>query len=319
VDDEPATVAAASTTTTAARAIGKEARAAGASTPAARHRHYGDHGADHESVSSLNVGGDAHGRSIAKAPLVGYSPTMSWPQVRPRVLFSRCLEGDACRYDGDRVPDAFIGQLRRHVEAVDICPEVAIGLGVPRPPIRLLAEGRLVEPSTGRDLTRAMQTFTADTVRQMTTLDGVVLKSRSPSCGLGDTRLYSAADAEESSDLGHGLFACGIEAAFGDLAVSDEVRLSDASHRRGFLERLFTLAWLRDRAADRDAGLLPQLRRLLARDEPLHRGTLGVALTRSDSEAVRTAIAEALALGPATGAPVAPLAALPELYPPELS
>lgn len=237
---------------------------------------------------------------------------MSWPHARPRVLFSRCLAGDPCRYDGDRVPDTFIGRLRTHVEALNVCPEVAIGLGVPRPPIRRLAGGLLVEPSTGRDLTDAMSAFTAETLATAPTLDGAVLKSRSPSCGLGDTKLYASHEAAEPLELGYGVFAQGVQATHGGLAISDEVRLSDPSLRRAFLERLFALAWLRD-TPESHRDLVPRLRHLLAQDEALHLETLEVARARTADGAVLEAISEALSRGPE------PASAPTPLYPPELA
>ena len=58
---------------------------------------------------------------------------------RIRVGISSCLLGAAVRYDGGHKRDAWItGTLARHFEFVPVCPEVAIGLGTPRPPIRLV-------------------------------------------------------------------------------------------------------------------------------------------------------------------------------------
>ncbi len=59
--------------------------------------------------------------------------------ARPIVVSSRCLGFDACRYDGDVVENAFLPRLARHAEVIRICPEVEIGLGTPRPPIRVVA------------------------------------------------------------------------------------------------------------------------------------------------------------------------------------
>ncbi|MCS7155707.1 MAG: DUF523 domain-containing protein, partial [Bacteroidetes bacterium] len=54
------------------------------------------------------------------------------PFPRPRVLVSRCLEFDAVRYNGERIPDRIIRELMPHVEFVPVCPEVEVGMGVPR-------------------------------------------------------------------------------------------------------------------------------------------------------------------------------------------
>ncbi|MDP6942839.1 MAG: DUF523 domain-containing protein [Myxococcota bacterium] len=231
--------------------------------------------------------------------------------ARPRVLFSRCLALDPCRYDGDRVPDAFIGRLRAHVEAVDVCPEVAIGLGIPRPTIRLVGtpvNHRLIQPSTGRDLTGAMRAFTAQTIDALPPLDGAVLKSRSPSCGLGDTKVYDTAVAAEPVGLTHGVFAREIRGAARGLALADEARLGEPAVRRAFLERLFALAWLRDPTCT-SPDLAGRLRHLLALDEDHHRPTLEIALGRAPDPSIGAAIARALTDGPSRD-PDAPL-----LYP----
>lgn len=87
------------------------------------------------------------------------------PHPRPRLVVSRCLELAACRYDGATIRAPLVRRLAPFVELVPVCPEVEIGLGVPRDPVRLvtLPGGpdcpRMVQPSTGRDLTDAMTGF----------------------------------------------------------------------------------------------------------------------------------------------------------------
>ena len=77
-----------------------------------------------------------------------------WP--RPRVVVSACLGFAAVRYSGELIPDKVVAALKEHVDFVPVCPEVEIGLGVPRPVVRLVRgeEGpRMVQPKTGEDLT----------------------------------------------------------------------------------------------------------------------------------------------------------------------
>ncbi|MCP4249485.1 MAG: DUF523 domain-containing protein, partial [bacterium] len=74
----------------------------------------------------------------------------------PIVIVSRCLGFDACRYDGEVVEDDFVARLASRARLVPLCPELEVGLGVPREKIRLVGTGpgrRLVQPATGRDLT----------------------------------------------------------------------------------------------------------------------------------------------------------------------
>ena len=164
--------------------------------------------------------------------------------VRPVVLFSRCLAGEACRYDGGRVDAPVAERLRARVDARLLCPEVTLGLGTPRAPIRLVA-GRLLQPGTGRELTEPMRALGEAWAARADELDGAVLKSRSPSCGLVDAKQYARVDAEEPVGAGAGLFAATLVAGAPDLPVIDEARLElDAGARAVFLERV----WRRARA-----------------------------------------------------------------------
>jgi uncharacterized protein YbbK (DUF523 family) len=86
----------------------------------------------------------------------------------PRLVLSRCLELEACRYNAQTIRSGIVRMIEPFVEFVPVCPEVEIGLGVPRDPIRLVTGEsgdpdrgglRLVQPSTGRDLTARMTGF----------------------------------------------------------------------------------------------------------------------------------------------------------------
>jgi uncharacterized protein YbgA (DUF1722 family)/uncharacterized protein YbbK (DUF523 family) len=178
---------------------------------------------------------------------------------RPRLVVSRCLELAACRYNGATIRAPLVRRLEPYVELVPICPEVEVGLGVPRDPVRLVSPGdppggggalarrelRMVQPKSGRDLTAAMNSFSDDFLSRVEPVEGFLLKSRSPSCGIKDTKVYT--DAEEPMPLGKdaGLFARAVLDRFGDRAVEDEGRLTNFRLRHHFLTKLFTLARIR--------------------------------------------------------------------------
>jgi len=111
---------------------------------------------------------------------------------KPNVVVSKCLEFEACRYNGQMIHDAFVRKLEKHVNYVPVCPEVAIGLGVPRFPIRIVSpkERRLIQPATGRDITGDMSRFCEEFLSSLNEVDGFILKFRSPSCGFKDVRIY---------------------------------------------------------------------------------------------------------------------------------
>lgn len=146
--------------------------------------------------------------------------------------------------------------LADHVVYVPVCPEVRIGLGVPRAPIRIEEQGgvqRLMQPSTGLDLTERMtrfgERFAADTAE----VDGVLLKSRSPSCGIGDVKIF--ADGEPRTDGGTGMFARVLRERFAAVAMQDEARLKDPAALHDWLTRVWASARLRRARSAGGAGL----------------------------------------------------------------
>ena len=103
---------------------------------------------------------------------------------------SACLLGREVRYDGGHKRDRFLTDvLAPFVEWVPVCPEVELGLGIPRETIRLERDGqalRLVAPKSGADHTAAMERFARRRTAALRALDlsGYVLKKGSPSCGM---------------------------------------------------------------------------------------------------------------------------------------
>ena len=102
------------------------------------------------------------------------------PGARPRVGVSSCLLGEEVRFNGGHKRYRFLtDELAPHVDWVPYCPEVEIGLGTPREPIRLTAAGRLVNRGGTGDHTAAMTALPMPAE-----LDGYVFKAKSPSCGI---------------------------------------------------------------------------------------------------------------------------------------
>lgn len=168
---------------------------------------------------------------------------------KPVLVISECLEFEPCRYNGARIQFDLVNALAPYVEYHPVCPEVQVGLGVPRDPVRIVADGehsRLVQPSTGLDLTEDMQGFSARFLDGLDEVDGFILKSRSPSCGTGSVKVFAKADAGVVVRRGAGLFAAAVLERYGDLAVEDEGRLRNHRIREHFLTKLFAVARLRE-------------------------------------------------------------------------
>jgi len=188
----------------------------------------------------------------------GQPTTIEHP--RPRIVVSRCLGFAACRYNGEVLPERFIDRLAPYVDFVTVCPEVEIGLGTPRDPVRLVTKGNvrhLLQPATGLDVTTRMHQFNTRFLDGVGDVDGFILKSRSPSCGLLDAKHYPT--VEKSVALGRtaGLFGAAVLDRLGHLAVEDEARLLNLDLREHFLRKLYALARLRGlRARPSMAGLV---------------------------------------------------------------
>lgn len=176
--------------------------------------------------------------------------------MRPVLLVSECLAGSHCRYDGSSADDPVVRRLMPFCEIRTACPEVGIGLGVPRPPIRLVSDGSggvlLVQPATGRDLTSAMSAFCASLLSGPDGLDGAVLKSRSPSCGISDVRVHAGDDGHPLAGRRPGVFGGAVLEALGGRPAAHEGRLSNLRLREHFMTSVFTLA--RFRAAARECS-----------------------------------------------------------------
>jgi uncharacterized protein YbgA (DUF1722 family)/uncharacterized protein YbbK (DUF523 family) len=167
---------------------------------------------------------------------------------RPRIVLSKCLEVEACRYNGQMVRSFAVRSLDPWVEFVPICPEVEVGLGTPRDPIRLVRiEDRthLVQPSTGRDVTSDMRSFGDRFLGELGDVDGFLLKSKSPSCGIDGIKVYAAPENAPPIDKEPGMFATAVLDRFPDTPVEHEGRLTNLRIRDGFLTRIFALADLR--------------------------------------------------------------------------
>jgi uncharacterized protein YbgA (DUF1722 family)/uncharacterized protein YbbK (DUF523 family) len=160
-----------------------------------------------------------------------------------RLGVSSCLLGQPVRYDGGHKRDPFVVDLLGpFVEFVPFCPELELGLGVPRETIRLERRGEavhLVAPKSGRDLTVDMARLAEKRCRELATEDlaGYVLKKDSPSCGMERVKVYAETGMPEKS--GAGAFARVLQERFPHLPIEEEGRLHDPDLRERFVVRLF--------------------------------------------------------------------------------
>lgn len=162
---------------------------------------------------------------------------------RIRLGISSCLLGNKVRYDGGHKLDHFLAEtLGKYVDYVPVCPEVEIGLPVPREALRLTGDPlapRLMTNRSGEDVTERMQTWAKDRLTGLEKEDlcGFIFKSGSPSSGMERVRIYDSGGVPQK--IGIGIFARAFMERFPSLPVEDEGRLNDPDLRENFIERIF--------------------------------------------------------------------------------
>jgi uncharacterized protein YbgA (DUF1722 family)/uncharacterized protein YbbK (DUF523 family) len=165
------------------------------------------------------------------------------PEAEIRVGISSCLLGQKVRYDGGHKHDHYLTDvLGEWVTWVPVCPEVEIGLGIPRPSIRLELGGegpRLVSPRSGEDLTERMERYAEDRVARLQDLDldGYILKKDSPSCGMERVKVWGGSGGPVKD--GVGVYARVLQQRWPLLPLEEEGRLNDPVLRETFIERIF--------------------------------------------------------------------------------
>lgn len=196
---------------------------------------------------------------------------------------SSCLLGQQVRYDGGHKHDRYLTDvLAEHFELVPVCPELEVGMGVPREPIRLVAAPggaggvRLVGTRSERDHTEAMAAWSKGRLGALAGLElrGWVFKKDSPSCGVFRVRVWHPA-GQPTRD-GTGMFARAFREAFPLVPVEEEGRLNDARLRESFLERVFAYDRLVAMGRDFSRGALVSFHArhkmlLLAHGQPRYR------------------------------------------------
>ncbi|MFO7612534.1 MAG: DUF1722 domain-containing protein [Clostridia bacterium] len=168
--------------------------------------------------------------------------------TKPNVVISKCIEHEHCRYDGSMITSEFVAELKDYVNFLPLCPEMAIGLPSPMESLRLVLandEIKLLSYINGTDMTAAMEEYSRRISKDILEFqpDGFILKSRSPSCGIKDVKVY--ADIGKAPPLNRkspGIFGRDMLVFFNDFLIEDEGRLLNFTIREHFYTVIFTLA-----------------------------------------------------------------------------
>ena len=163
---------------------------------------------------------------------------------KPKIVVSECLYGTKCRYDGQGYNDKVIQSLKDYVDIQTVCPELAIGLSIPREPIRIEMnkeneEYRLIDYNSKNDYTNQMTEFSEEFINGLDDIDGFILKSRSPTCGLKDAKVYYCENKCSIRSNENGFFSQKIIDKYDYLPIENEGRLKNYNIRDNFFTRIF--------------------------------------------------------------------------------
>ncbi|MEG0180514.1 MAG: DUF523 and DUF1722 domain-containing protein [Peptostreptococcaceae bacterium] len=163
---------------------------------------------------------------------------------RPKLVVSKCLGFENCRYNGQGGSSKLIEMLSDYVDFYTVCPEVEIGLSTPREAIRIVEYDnvkKLIQPKTNIDYTDSMKKFSKSYIENLKDIDGCILKSRSPSCGLNDVKVYHRNGQSSLFNGSNGVFTQELLNSYGHLPIENEGRLKNYFIRDDFLTKLFVI------------------------------------------------------------------------------
>tara|TARA_Y100000590_G_C15716615_1_gene1012126 strand:+ start:127 stop:1065 length:939 start_codon:yes stop_codon:yes gene_type:complete len=165
--------------------------------------------------------------------------------TKPKIIISKCLEFAACRYDGQIINNKYIAKLKHFVDFIPICPEVEIGLGTPRDTIRIIKDKKnrlLYQPETDKDFSKKMNKFSKNFLNNIKQVDGFILKSDSPSCGVKSAKIYPKKEDVPFIDKGNGFFTENIQQIFPNHPIEEDKRLNNIFLREHFYTSIFTIS-----------------------------------------------------------------------------
>ena len=127
-----------------------------------------------------------------------------------RILVSRCLIDFPYRYDGKDTREKEIVDLKNYYEVIPVCPEVELlNLSVPRPKLKFVPykeKIKLLRETDGKDFTEELRKKSEEFLKNLGKVDCAILKSKSPSCGIGDAKIYKCLNCEEELGRRDGIF-----------------------------------------------------------------------------------------------------------------
>lgn len=163
-----------------------------------------------------------------------------------QIGISSCLLGESVRFNGGHKHSHFCTDvLGQYFQFIPVCPEVGIGMGIPRPPIRLIASSAgpqavgVSDPT--QNFTAPLTAYAQQKSAELQGISGYILMQKSPSCGYERVKLYR--DNGYPADEGaQGIYAAEFARLNPLLPIEEAGRLNDAMLRENFITRVFAYA-----------------------------------------------------------------------------
>lgn len=172
---------------------------------------------------------------------------MDYP--KPIILISACIEHSSSRYDATMISSKVVKDLKKYVNFLPICPELEIGLLSPREPLRLSRKKgekiELISSINGLEFSKIMNSFTDEFINEIKVVafDGIILKAKSPTCGIDKIKIYDGKGKSQPIDSSkQGFFAKKIIENYNYISIESERRLTNYKIRENFYIKIFTLA-----------------------------------------------------------------------------
>jgi len=143
--------------------------------------------------------------------------------TKKKVIISACLLGEYCRYDGKTKTVNEVVEAYKDYEIIPFCPEAPL-FGTPREKISVVeveGEERIITNDTNKDVTRLLEDEINSFIKRHPEVDEIVLKSKSPSCGLGTTPVLNS--KKEVLRHGDGIAAKIFQNKYNSIDIKDEI------------------------------------------------------------------------------------------------
>ena len=144
---------------------------------------------------------------------------------KPIIVVSKCLGFEPCRYNGGMEPNSFIEILGDYVDFIKVCPEQGCGLPTPRDSLKIVENDdgyNVVQNKTNMIFTKELKEFTSKFLSELGEVDGFILKSKSPTCGIKDAKIYPKIEKCCFTKKGNGVFSDEVIKKYPNLLVESE-------------------------------------------------------------------------------------------------